>query len=242
MMNQIQKEIEYAEKKFMPKRDNNGLVILSQENVAKVEAMIKMDSSYAKSFDINYQNSSAYLFNKLNGEIYNTIDSKKLKEHSYQTISDIVKAINRENSTRSSKIEMEEISDRISNLKIKDFIKYLKEPKNLELFNLISKKTSYPGCSRYRRNPSLASKFCHYACFYMFDGEIEQDNYSIYDGVLKKVLPLYAEKYGINCDEKQIEEYSYYREIVDKIIKKSKSNISRNGFDHLLWYCNKGRV
>lgn len=241
-MNQIQKELSLAQE-FMLKIED-GLVILSQENVAKVEAMIKTDSSYTRGSDINYKDSSAYLFNKLRTEINIVDNSKRLKDTSYKTIYDVVCAVDRENSTHinADNVGRREISDRILNLTISEFINYLKKTQNLELFNIIAAKTSYADGSNYRTNQSFASKFCHYACFYMFPGENTQDNYSIYDNVLKKVLPLYAKKYAIPCETKELNKYSYYRMIVDEIIEKSGNKISRNGFDHLLWYYHKGRL
>jgi len=240
--NQILKELEQA-KEFMLELEDN-LVVLSQDNVARVEAMIKTDSSYIKGSDINNTNSSAHLFNKLKSEINKTDNSKRLKENSYKTILATVCAVDRENSTHinADQVGREEIADRISDLTIKDFLTYLKKPEKLELFNLIASKTSYDGGKKHRVNKSFASKFCHFACFYMFSGEESQDNYSIYDNVLKKVLPLYAERYGIQCKKKYLNDYSYYRMVVDEIIKKSGSKISRNGFDHLLWYYHKGRI
>ena len=68
------------------------------------------------------------------------------------------------------------------------------------------------------------------------------DNYSIYDNVVKKVLPRYADKYKVDYSNKDLNDYREYRKIVDEIISKSNSNISRNGFDHLLWYYHKGRI
>ena len=240
--NKILKELEQS-KKYMLKLEDN-LVVLSQDNVARVEAMIKTDSSYIKGSDINNVTSSAYLFNKLKSEINKTNSSKRLKEYSYKTICEVVCAVDRENSTHinADGVGRNEIADRISSLTINDFLVWLKNPEKLELFNLIASKTTYKNGKKHRTNQSFASKFCHYACFYMFSGEESQDNYSIYDNVLKKVLPLYAEKYGIQCKKKDLNNYSYYRFVVDEIIKKSNSKISRNGFDHLLWYYHKGRL
>ena len=45
-----------------------------------------------------------------------------------------------------------------------------------------------------RANPSFASKFCHYACMYLFEDRKEQDNFSIYDGILCKVLPSFRQR------------------------------------------------
>lgn len=94
---------------------------------------------------------------------------------------------------------------------------------------------------------SFASKFCHYACFYAFEGTEWQDNYSIFDNVLKKVLPKYLKKFKIkngtrNYTQKDLENYETYRNAIEDLRKKAPEKISRNGLDHLLWYFHKGRL
>lgn len=114
------------------------------------------------------------------------------------------------------------------------------------------------------RELAFASKFCHYAAFWLFKGKKEADNYSIYDSIVSNALVDYARKYGVDGKEierfeKQLrfynskskkedwgkfrydEFYAAYRSLIDATRKKaSKRNggdeISRNGFDHLLWY------
>lgn len=88
---------------------------------------------------------------------------------------------------------------------------------------------------------AFATKFCHYVCFYVFEGQPEQDNFSIYDNVVAGILPYYAIKYKIDYKKVDFKKYSQYIGLVDEIIRRSGSNISRNGFDHLLWYYYKGR-
>ena len=241
--NKIQKELKLA-KNFELELDSNGeLVVLSIENVAKVEAMIKTDSSYSTHSDEEDSESSAHLFKELSSEIENSHPSSTLEQTSKETIQKIVTTLDNENGTHleTDGVGREEIADRICKLTICDFLNYLKNTEKLELFNLISKKTTYKnkGNLKHRTNPSFASKFCHYACFYLFKGLPEQDNYSIYDSVLRRALPKYAEKYEIKCSN--LKNYRNYRKIIDEIIAKSNSNISRNGFDHLLWYYHKGR-
>ncbi len=122
-----------------------------------------------------------------------------------------------------------------------ELIESLKNPdyKDMKLIREISRITSAE--RRARINPSFASKFCHYACFYIFEGTEYQDNYLIYNGILKAVLPLYLEYFGI--DQKfDLSDYRDYRMAVDMIRKASGIEISRNGFDHLLWYYHKGRL
>ena len=82
--NQILKELELA-KSFMLELDEDGLVILSAVNVAKAEAMIKTDSSYTKSSNIDYNKSSAFLFSKLNSEMQKSVSLHKLKQTSKKT-------------------------------------------------------------------------------------------------------------------------------------------------------------
>lgn len=44
---------------------------------------------------------------------------------------------------------------------------------------------------------SFASKFCHYTCFCLFEDEEEQDNYSNYDSVVRKMLPEYIKHFKL---------------------------------------------
>ena len=101
-----------------------------------------------------------------------------------------------------------------------------------------------------RTNQSFASKFCHYACLYVFKGENAADNFSIYDTILEKVLPWYWCWFDVGELKKIQGKFNYeeYSAVIDEIRNKnSKHNpdgylISRNGLDHLLWYYHKGRL
>ena len=99
-----------------------------------------------------------------------------------------------------------------------------------------------------RTNQSFASKFCHYACLYVFKGKKEEDNFSIYDKILETVLPWYWSRFDVGELEKPSGKYNYqeYSDVIDEIRDKNKQNtqylISRNGLDHLLWYYHKGRL
>ena len=234
--------------------DLNGikLAALTRDNVAIVEAMIRNDSAYIRSSDktakpvfdkkgnIKYGGSSAYWMSQLR----NVLIKNKLSDYSYKDlIRYAVEAVDRENSTHlnSDNCGREEISERIYKLKRQEFLACLKDPsyKNMKLIRLISRRTSAP--ERARENLSFASKFCHYACFYIFEGTKYQDNYSIYDNILKSVLPKYLDYYSIEKDY-DLNEYGDYRKAIDDIRAASGVEISRNGFDHLLWYYHKGRL
>ena len=234
------------------------LVQLTDENVAKVEAMIRNDSSYIKSFDVNagpiknkngkevYSGSTAYWMTKLK-----SIIEGKEKNLTYDVIiPKVVSSIDRENSTHlnSDGCGRKEISDRIIKLCNEDnLIDSLKEG-NLEVFDTIQEKTNpnINGHKKYkgRENTSFASKFCHYACFFLFEEDELRDKYSIYDKVIASVLPYYKEMYKVDKSQ-SLKEYKDYRKVIDlireKATPKNKSPISRNGFDHLLWYYHKGR-
>lgn len=237
------------------------LVDLTLDNVAKVEAMIRNDSSYVKSFDVNagpiknkdgkdvYSGSTAYWMTKLKS----IIEGKENNLTYDVIIPKVVRSIDRENNTHlnSDGCGIEEISKRIIDLGKDKLIDSLKEG-NLEVFKKIQEKThpkdnvhkNYKG----RENTSFASKFCHYACFYLFGNSKEQDNYSIYDNVVVSVLPYYIKKYEVefNGTLKDLKDYRVYRDVINSIREKAASTtnttpISRNGFDHLLWYYHKGR-
>ncbi|MBQ4371360.1 MAG: hypothetical protein II803_03000, partial [Firmicutes bacterium] len=121
---------------------------------------------------------------------------------------------------------------------------------DLNLYREIARKTSNSirkksGTTvKGRENKSFASKFCHFACLYLFDDE-KQDNYSIYDSILKKVLPMYLDYYGIK-EKYNLDEYGEYCQAIDmvrmKAAAKTRKTISRNGFDQLLWFYHKGRM
>lgn len=251
MKNEIIKEIEASKEFNIELIEGTELVKLSQRNVAIVEAMIRNDSAYLKSSDINkgvekskkgnikYTGSTAYWMNQLKLYFENN-SSFKYEE----IIKNAVQAVDRDNSTHlnADKVGREELSDRIIELKDK-LIHYLKDPlgTEYELIKILSKKTKAK--TKARENVSFASKFCHYACFYLFEGTDYQDNYSIYDNVLMKVLPKYIERF-LPEEKLQYKNYEKYQKIVDKIRVKAKVDnqvISRNGFDHLLWYYYKGR-
>lgn len=247
MSNIIAQELKLAESKMIEEihYKNVTLAKLTRDNVAIVEAMIRNDSAYIRSSDKNaaptnkYQGSTAYWMVQLKKELFS-----KNTMYSYEDIiKNAVIAVDRENSTHlnADKCGRQEITKRICEFDKKTFIKCLKNPnyKDMLLVREISRKTSAK--TKARVNASFASKFCHYACFYIFENTEYQDNYSIYDNVLKKVLKYYLDYYHIT-QKYNLEDYKDYRLAVDAIRTASGIEISRNGFDHLLWYYHKGRI
>lgn len=105
------------------------------------------------------------------------------------TVYNAIAAIDAENSTRFSKEERAELAGRIANRR-KDFLRLLQNSnKKYELIDILCKATAPNGKrASGRENFSFATKFCHYAAFYIFEGTVYQDNYSIFDGVVSAAL------------------------------------------------------
>ena len=246
MSNLIIEELREAEKYAIKKISKGGLEVadLSRDNVAIIEAMIQHDSAYINSTNVESEKSTAHCMIEFKKAVFSnnkTID--------FNIILDAVVAVDRDNTTHlnSDGGGRKEISERIHQLSTDKLVKFLYDPigTNYELIDIICKKTNSE--RKPQRNISFASKFCHYAAFYFFEGNPQQDNFSIYDKVLQINLPRYLKFYGIEADIKTVEKeknrdgYVSYQKAVDAVIKASGSRISRNGFDHLVWYYYKGR-
>lgn len=243
MENKIQKELK-ASRKYDLKRtklkDGQYLVRLTQDNVARVEAMIRQDSNYSNSSKAENKTSSAYWLDKLKNILINN------STENYKTvIENCVEKIDIENSTHlnADGVGRKEMGERLCKLDSKMLLQYLKEPKqdNYELIRILSEPTHPIDSHKHaRRNKSFASKFCHYACMSLFTGN-EQDNFSIFDSILCDAIPLYADYYNIEISKKFPTSYSEYMSVIDQIIQQSGDEISRNGFDHLVWYFHKAK-
>ena len=304
-MYNIQLEKCLAQKYLLTKDPmNHGLVALTQDNVARIEAILCIDSNYRKSGDatacpligeykkdsknhkkgdnyISYGGSTAYWLIQLKKHLDNGLvtfdknlfeglpesimeqwsvlfmkDVLKVRNNSAEEYSlevaiyGTVSAIDRENSTHLTSDQNSnkkgngriELTKRI--LKIWGSIERHLRQRHFSLICYLSKKTNN---GQGRENYSFATKFCHYACYYWFYGQPEQDNYSICDNVLRKAVAEYANVYGLHkhlnqgkeFTEKDFANYSLYSEVIDELRNKYGENISRNGFDHLLWYYHK---
>ncbi len=213
------------------KNNNHNLVELNLDNVARVEAMI-YENSYYKN---NKPTSSKSLISILNDQNYN------------QLIGHIVAAVDRENSTHlnSDKCGRKNVTDRLKKFTFQDIINLLKN-KNGK-FELLEKIAFPPKGNDEKDHFSYASKLCHSLCIELLKGTTCEDTYCKYDNVIAKVLPLYYKEYcgkiiKLSDYEKQ---YSKYIQYVDEIRQAAQKRfggnlISRNGFDHLIWYSHKG--
>ncbi len=242
---------------------------LSDDECVKIVYEIKEEvkGNFDKSEkDRKYKYSSTfYIFAFAIARKEKELEDKNIYECYIKTI---LAKINSENHTHASYEAIDEITDRICNeFTPNELLESLKEPYEKEnyrecdykLLRCIIKKT----CDNHYF--SLATKFCHFLNFYIFLETDYADLFSIYDSIVRDNLHYYYNYYvkGIknnvdqpienrkykynsadlkNLDDNQacdkiIEIYRDYQTIIDEII--SVTGISRNGFDHLIWYNGK---
>lgn len=222
-----------------------SIVELNSENVVLAEAKIRTDSKYKKDLEIappSEKNIGTALY--WMKQLRLCLDREKTDNtRSFnEIVQKSMKCVAKENSLRMSDEEIDEISERVIEIGKEKFKEELaNDNKKYELFKKLAEETK-----RGNRNFSFASKFCHYASLQVFDDEEHRDAYSIYDALVSKAIPLYAELMDVPCDfrnkKDQVEKYKSYQETIGKIIEKleeSGEKISRTDLDHLLWYSSK---
>ncbi|MGM9745647.1 MAG: hypothetical protein ACI30H_01605 [Paludibacteraceae bacterium] len=217
--------------------DRPDLVELTAENVARVEFMIRNNSRYAGK---NNQSATYWL-----EEFAKALKGQPTQESYEKIVFEVVSGIDRTNTTHinADGVGREELTNRIISIDKEKLYQYLRNPTkdDYELIKILSKKTTPENPKHARSNYSFATKFCHYTAFTLFKGETEQDNFSIYDSIVARNIGKYANYYGIKMPNDIGRNYNSFITLVDAIIKASGDKISRNGFDHLLWYINKIR-
>lgn len=248
-MGLIQEELKMSETKVFEteKYANKEIVKITKDNVAIAEAMIRNDSDYIVMYDTKAKESGAYYLSQLKSVYEDEKRGVHPQENVKNIIENVVAALDRENSTHlnADGVGREAISERIyKEYKSGRLFDLLKNPgKDYELFKIIEKKTKPKDKAKHGRvNTSFASKFCHYAAFFVFEGKKEQDNYSIWDSVLRKTIPTYLDYYKLDSKKYNLKDYVSYQKAIDDIRNSADEKVSRNGFDHLLWYYYKGRI
>ena len=238
LIQQERKRVEEYLDKFI-KKDKEGRVRLTEDNATKIETLIRFNPRYGKTTNEENDECAMSLIKELK-----TDDSLyKNRDH----IRRIVGRITSENSTRMSGHDMDDLRDIIVDIHKDDLLKMLKNDNGkYELIDILASETEQDK----HANFSFATKFCHYMCLYLFDEEKEkkyQDNYSIYDSNVIKTISNYRKnKEKIKAFDKKkyspSEYYIEYQRIIDKILeKRTHSRISRNAFDHIMWYYTKTR-
>lgn len=239
-------------KAYMLKENPVGQVELTEDNAARVEAMIASNSTYKKSANRacgpdgkKYNGSTAYWVTAFDDCVKKDVNNG---DKIYQDIiKNIVEAVDRENSTHlnADNAGRAKITERICGYEVPTLLDLLKNPDpstgpKYVLIDELSKPVISNGKSR--ANFSFATKFCHYMAFYLFDGKPEQDNFSIYDGIMEKAIRKHAEQLGVAIPKnlKSFKgHYVEYMKAIDDVrdaCKKNGEDLSRNDLDHLLWY------
>lgn len=217
--------------------DNNGFPKLTEKNVKLINFILKHDSSYKYGEDEDRPDNIKNIIEKLE------------KHKSKEILDEVIKIIDKQNSThltvsgnkKGNNEGRKLTSYYIDKIGIRKVILGIKNG-NRSLVDDIAKNSI-----KNRYIISFASKFCTYMSRYMFNS----DKFSIYDGVVSKILPYYYYQYvrkdkKIRVTNNMIKKngYEWYigfiDEIIEKVEEKENYKISRKDLDHLLWYYYKG--
>lgn len=232
-------------RKFQLETYDDGFVKLSLRNVAMVEAFIRNDSNYLRTEDEsiaeigNVKGSTAFWMALLRRHILEN-EQTPAGWSFEEIIAKAVEAVDRENSTHlnADKVGRQQLTKRLFAIDKQELTQLLKDPApDYKLVKILSEKTE---AEKGRVNYSFATKFCHYACMTLFKGTEFQDNFSIYDNIVSKAVPAYIDHFKLDRKGYNPKDYTSYIGMIDQIREASGSGISRNGFDHLLWYFYKG--
>lgn len=232
-------EEERQKKKYML-ATKDGKVEISLENVARVFAMMSNSPQYKKAENKDDEGSSAYWFAKW----------KKNKTISEDNLSSLLKCLNKENRTRVSKDGLEQIRDNI--LAVPDIKKALGDPEHKVVETIIKIPSTIT--SRSKIHFSFATKFCHYACMYLLDGEA-RDNFPIFDDIMRQNLGKYSEKWDkakidgkprrnatykdlAKTEDGLVDFYGFYVKSIEEVAQEN--GVSKTGVEQLIWYYHNG--
>ena len=229
--------------------NEDGFPKLTEKNVKLINFIINNDSNYRSDNDEENVKSTLNLVKQFKNE------------QSKENLEKIIKAVDKQNSThlsvsgnkkgkglKENKEGIEKTTDYIFNIIGVTELKNKIEKGDCSLVDDIA-----VNAINNRYIISFASKFCTYISRYMFNN----DKFSIYDGVMAKILPYYYFKYSNNHEIIKINNriiqqkgYKWYHDIIKTIIKGAskeitdisgeKYEITRKDLDHLLWYYYKG--
>ncbi|MBR2588671.1 MAG: hypothetical protein IKD77_05675 [Bacilli bacterium] len=218
--------------------NENDLPKLVEKNVKLIDFIINNDSNYRSD---NEENNALSTLNLV----------KQYKRNpSKDNLEKIIKAIDKQNSTHLS-VSGNNTGD---NKGIEKTVEYIYDKIGLNELNERIKNGDTSLVDEIAINAvnnryiiSFASKFCTYMSRYMFN----DDKFSIYDGIMARILPYYYFMYVDNKKRVVINNkimkkkgYEWYSSLIKQVIKQTKVKenyqISRKDLDHLLWYYYKG--
>lgn len=210
----------------------NGKVVISPENVARVFAMMSNSPQYKKAENKDDESSSAYWFTQW----------KKNKTISKDDLLLLLQKLNKENRTRISNDDLKRIRKRINPNEIRD---------RLQKADYSLVETILEDCSKIYF--SFATKFCHYACLYLLDGEA-RDNFPIFDRIMNQSLGNYSSTWdklelakslckdgSYTVIKEKIGLKNFYKLYVNTISELATSaGVSKTGVEQLIWYYHNG--
>lgn len=251
-------------------QNKSEIPALTRKNADFITAVIKLDSNYGKDADVKNGPHKTFDPIKSSGgkECGSTafwFDKMKNGGDFKSCLAGVIVAIDRVNSTHlEASVDGRNTIRELILQTCPTYSKMVAElEKDLRDQNHIIAKIAAPIQAKKRKtsdryNLSFASKFCAYAAKYLKT----KQQYVIYDQVIASHLPLYVEAYlSQKSGKKSFDFYSqknkcikkhqavdilgFYREYsntIEKIIDIVKSQkISKEEFDHIVWYCLKGK-
>lgn len=222
--------------------NTQSIAALTRKNADFIEAVVELDSNYGK------DKTEDWFKKMLKGG-----DFKKC-------LSEAITEIDKINSTRleagvNGRNEMVKrvlsLCNNVEDLK-RELLKEFSANDEKHILYKLTDKIKAKNRDGYRYNLSFATKFCSYASQFLEIG----DNYSKYDSVVAKCLPLYSECYlkgktaknhflvkqHKNDLESRLSLYATYSAYINRImalIKADNINLTRSELDHIIWYCFK---
>lgn len=216
-----------------------GILVFTDKNIELIQAIVRNDSAYRRSFDPECQHSSAGL---LKGRF----------PESDEELLEAVVLIDTENSTHLAVTGKNKGSNggcKIAAQYIAEHYEYVRAEIEAGRPEVVEKLSKELVPDRY--NISFASKFCTFTQRYCFN----KDDFSIVDTVLCRVLPAYETLYlhretKQNKWSKQREnkafDYKAYQDTIKAVLDSVNGSgdvshkVTRQEFDLLLWYYYKG--
>ena len=192
-------------------------LLLNEENIEEQDRLVKASSNYGKESQI--------IHDVLNASPKNTdINTVAMKA----AVIDVTNSTHL--SQHKSDISLYDIAELI--VRIKDFDERVKNG-DPELVRIIAKNTGAKNLF------SFASKYCTYHNVEIYG----RDDYSIFDGIVKAVLPHYLNgvtQYKIET-WRQTYNYEAFNDCIGKLLDDNGIHIPfrRRKFDHFLWYANR---
>lgn len=200
--------------------DTNHMVKLCQINGKNIEALIAKDPAY--------QPYAEKYFRSLGKKTGFTLDEYK----------NIIRRIATENSTHTATASSDVLAEYISRPDVL-FENRLKEGD----YTLVDEIDNYvyenavTSRGRHAHIKSLASKLCRYLEEWIYGN----DNFTIYDSFVRKMLPYYVWSTTGNKTKVNLEKCSYvqFMEEFNKVYNGLHPTLQRHTIDHIIWYSYK---